>query len=151
MQSSDDMRDDMRADRRSRHPRRLAGGRTLVLVAAIAFGCGDDDGGGSVATTATTSAPTADSSDPQVPGWIQRVHPVPGASETAERAVTVNTRTLSPTEEVRLLIDDVDVTSQALVGEPSDDGQDDRTPTFNGRLRYDPREPPRAVGGAAAG
>jgi hypothetical protein len=116
--------------------RRIGRWLLVALLAGWAMvSCGDDGGNGSTARTTT-----ADSSDPQLPAWVQEVKPTPGAADSAERAVTVNTRTLEPTEELRLLIDDVDVTAQALVSEPVDPDQENDTPTMNGRLRYDPRD-----------
>jgi hypothetical protein len=108
-----------------------------MLAGVGAVACGDDAGEDSAVRTTTPN-----SSDPRLPSWIQEVRPIPGASNSAERAVTLNAGTLEPKEELRLIIDDVDVTSQALVSEPVDPDQENRTPTMNGRLRYDPRDVP---------
>ncbi|MFN0090376.1 MAG: hypothetical protein ACKVWR_08940 [Acidimicrobiales bacterium] len=78
------------------------------VVALVLGACGTDDAASSPPTSA------ADYSHPSLPGWIQRVQPAPDAQSASERAVEVGARTLGPLEELRLLIDGVDVTAQAL-------------------------------------
>ncbi|MGE0732208.1 MAG: hypothetical protein AB7O92_29085 [Acidimicrobiia bacterium] len=126
-------------------------GAVALTMAACSGDDGDDvagDGsGGSITTVpaATTAVPVdttgaADYSDPVMPDWIQRVRPSPDADTSAERAVSVDAVTLDESQELRLIIDGVDVTAQALVSEPSGSAGVDGQPATNDQLRYDPRD-----------
>lgn len=122
----------------------------LVLLSGIAVlgaACTGDDAGddGAVATVtggpaATPPTSTPHDSDPTMPAWVQRVHPPPNASNSPERAVSVDATTVPAGQELRLIIDGIDVTAQALTAEPSDTAGIDGQPTNNGSLRYDPRD-----------
>lgn len=113
----------------SRPPWRWLGIGAATLVLAARSG---DDAPGAIGPV--TPSPTAGTSVAVVPGWIEEVQPQPDAQTVAERAVAVDTRTMKPTEEARLLIDRVDVTAQALTAEPTGD--------FGSRNAADHQRPP---------
>lgn len=122
-----------------RHHAGERSGWLTILTAGLLLGaCSGDDGAD--ATSPVTTDPSAAVSDAALPAWLEEVQPPPDAQAVPERAVAVDTRTLEPTEELRLLIDDVDVTAQALTGEPTGGAGGGTVPTFNDRLRYDPRD-----------
>ncbi len=76
----------------------------LVLLAALLGACG----GGTSGTTLATLDPGAD-----LPAWLRRVSPVPGASTAGATMVEVEHDLQGPDEDIRLLIDGVDVTTYA--------------------------------------
>jgi hypothetical protein len=121
-----------------RHPARVPTRWPVLAVALLLGACSGDDAAPSADPVTSGAAPII--GEPATPAWLERVHPEPDAQSAAERAVGVDTRTLEPTEELRLVIDGVDVTAQALAGEPSGGAGGGAGPTFNDRLRYDPRD-----------
>lgn len=106
---------------------------TAVTCSFGVLACGDDG-------DEQAEGDPAEFTDPVVPDWIERVDPSAESGPTPERAVEVDFVEPDPAEEVRLEIDGVDVTAQALVGEPEDVNPDDLQPTLDSRLRYDPRD-----------
>lgn len=96
----------------------------LLLLAALLAGCADDD------------APAEDvaSEEPGgLPGWIREVHPPPGAETTGVPEVQVSHEVVGTREDVRLVIDGIDVTQYAGPGQgvltyKPGDGDDPRAP-----------------------
>ncbi len=75
-----------------------------------------------------------------MPAWLASVYPAPGGN-APERAVQVDYATLADGETVRLVIDGVDVTAQAIVSGSTDTTTADSVlAPPGGRLRYDPVE-----------
>ncbi len=59
---------------------------------------------------------SADPATAELPDWLARVYPEPGAELTATQAVQVDHDTLAADREVRLSIDGTDVTTYARIG-----------------------------------
>jgi hypothetical protein len=104
----------------------------LVLVAVLALlatACGDD-------LDAERGGTGID--DPQQPGWIREVYPSPGAEAAVERVVELRYARLEPQQQVRLLINGIDVTVQSL--DETQAVEQQQEPFLGpGQLRYDPR------------
>ena len=87
----------------------------LVMTVAA---CNDDE-------PAEDPVDEGDTPAADLPDWIVEVHPAPGAEVTAVPAVQVDHEEVDPTREVRLSINDVDVTAYAADTSP-------------GLIEYDP-------------
>jgi hypothetical protein len=131
-------RSDARAPRLPMRPlstagRRLLAGLAFLLVVLLGSSCGDDSaagGSGSASTADRDPRPTG------MPAWLERVFPPDGAN-SPERAVEVDYGLLGDRQEIRVVIDGIDVTAQL---EGIDRASDDRTLFPSpGQLRYDPR------------
>lgn len=96
----------------------------LVLVAAGWLGGCTEDEVGEVDTTGSEETV-------QLPDWIERVHPDPGAEASPTPQVQVVHGVVGTREAVRLVVDGTDVTRYA---EPR-----------NGVVTYDPNRPPAPV------
>ena len=109
----------MAQSRRSEAPtlRRVLVALVVALAATVAACNGDEPAEDPVDKGDT---PAAD-----LPDWIVEVHPAPGAEVTAIPAVQVDHEEVDPTREVRLSINDVDVTAYAAETSP-------------GLIEYDP-------------
>lgn len=89
----------------------LATALMAIVVAVALAGCGP-------AQSEATSLPTT-----SVPNWVERVYPAPNSTTAVPDAVEVRHRIQAPGDNVRLLVDGVDVTTYA---------------TFDaGKLRYE--------------
>jgi hypothetical protein len=108
-------------------------------------GCSGDDTSASPGTLAADPDGAA-GAPADAPEWVDDVYPEPQAQATGELAVTVDHATLGAGRSVRLVIDGVDVTSQAVVGgppettEPAGQVPQQQSPAGPGQLRYDPQE-----------
>lgn len=74
-----------------------------LFVAAVLVACGQ----------AEPDAASIEGSSEELPPWIEQVRPPPGAESTAIRAIQVVHEPLSEREDLRLLVDGVDVTTYA--------------------------------------
>lgn len=96
----------------------------LLLVAALLAGCADDD------------APAEDLAAEEpggLPEWLREVHPPPGAETTGVPEVQVSHEVVGTREDVRLVIDGIDVTQYAGPGQgvlsyKPGDGDEPRAP-----------------------
>lgn len=106
-------------------PRVLRGALTLVALALVATACDGDaeivprDDPDDVAANDQPAVGVAD-----LPDWLDRIYPEPGAETTATQAVQVIHNARGPEDGVRLYIDGVDVTTYSVQG--------------RGQLVYDP-------------
>jgi hypothetical protein len=113
-------------------PHRASSRWLLALIAAfalVAAACGDD---------LDPERGQVGVDDPQQPGWIREVFPSPGAESTGERVVELRYADLEPQQQIRLLINGVDVTVQSL--DETQAVEQQQEPFIGpGQLRYDPR------------
>ncbi|REK11863.1 MAG: hypothetical protein DWQ40_11985 [Actinobacteria bacterium] len=70
----------------------------MIIFSLLVVGCGND---------------SADISDQPMPDWVEEVDPPPGSVSFVPDHVIVHHNVTGPDEEVRLLIDGVDVTTYA--------------------------------------
>lgn len=92
----------------------------IVVVAVGLAGCGP-------AQSEVSSLPTT-----SIPSWVERVYPAPNSTTAVPDAVEVRHRLQTPEDNVRLLVDGVDVTTYS---------------TFDaGKLRYESGAGPVVLG-----
>lgn len=101
----------------------------LVLLAAVLAGCAEadppaDDAGSDDAGSEEVSG---------APAWVREVHPAPGAETTGLPEVQVSHEVVGTREDVRLVIDGIDVTQYAGPGQgvltyKPGDGDEPRAP-----------------------